>query len=81
MVKFNEEFSENILLKRALVGLFAGFSLSLMAASPVRAGELLSFSYGPLIRSLRISSLQAFAKDGTVAEDLAFFLQFTPANK
>ncbi len=52
-----------------------------MAISPVHAGELLSFSYGPLIRSLRISSLQAFAKDGTVADDLAFFLQFTPASK
>jgi hypothetical protein len=47
----------------------------------VHAGELLSFSYGPLVRSMRISSLQAFAKDGSLAEDLAFFLQFTPANK
>jgi hypothetical protein len=52
-----------------------------MAISPLHAGELLSFTYGPLIRSLRISSLQAFAKDGSVAEDLAFFLQFTPASK
>jgi predicted dienelactone hydrolase len=81
MLNFDAEFSENILLKRALVGLFAGFSLSLMAVSPVHAGELLSFSYGPLIRSLRISSLQAFAKDGSIADDLAFFLQFTPPNK
>ena len=52
-----------------------------MAVQPVRAGEVLSFSYGPLIRSLRISSLEAFAKDGSVAEDLGFFLQFTPVNK
>jgi predicted dienelactone hydrolase len=52
-----------------------------MAISPAHAGELLSVTYGPLIRSLRISSLQAFAKDGSVADDLAFFLQFTPANK
>ena len=85
MLNLNQEFKENvllkILLKRALGTLFAGLSLPLMAISPVHAGELLSFSYGPLIRSLRISSLQAFAKDGSVAEDLAFFLQFTPANK
>jgi predicted dienelactone hydrolase len=69
------------LLKPALVALFAGLSAPLIAISPVHAGELLSFSYGPLIRSLRISSLQAFAKDGSVADDLAFFLQFTPANQ
>ena len=69
------------LLKPALVALFAGLCAPLMTISPVHAGELLSFSYGPLIRSLRISSLQAFAKDGTVADDLAFFLQFTPANQ
>ena len=81
MLGFDVEFTQNIVLKRALVALFAGLSVPLMAIGPVQAGELLSFSYGPLIRSLRISSLQAFAKDGSVADDLAFFLQFTPASK
>jgi predicted dienelactone hydrolase len=81
MLVFDSEFGDNIVLKRALVALFVGLSVPLMAIGPVQAGELLSFSYGPLIRSLRISSLQAFAKDGSVADDLAFFLQFTPANK
>lgn len=81
MLKFVNIFREKVLLKRALAGFFVGLAGPVMALSPVHAGELLSFSYGPLIRSLRISSLQAFAKDGTVADDLAFFLQFTPANK
>jgi len=81
MLVSDAEFRDNIVLKRALVALFVGLSVPLMAIGPVQAGELLSFSYGPLIRSLRISSLQAFAKDGSVADDLAFFLQFTPANK
>jgi predicted dienelactone hydrolase len=72
---------KNISLKPWLVGLLAGLSLPLLSGSPVQAGEVLSFSYGPLIRSLRISSLQAFAKDGSVADDLAFFLQFVPASK
>jgi predicted dienelactone hydrolase len=81
MLNFDQQVKENIVLKSALVALFAGLSVPLMAISPVQAGELLSFSYGPLIRSLRISSLQAFAKDGSVADDLAFFLQFTPANQ
>ena len=81
MLNFDQQVRENILLKRALATLFAGLSVPLMAISPVQASELLSFSYGPLIRSLRISSLQAFAKDGSIADDLAFFLQFTPANQ
>jgi len=85
MVNFDQKIKENIMLKLlfkpALVALFAGLAAPLMAISPVHAGELLSISYGPLIRSLRISSLQAFAKNGSVADDLAFFLQFTPANQ
>lgn len=55
MLNFHQEFNENVLHKilrnRALGTLFAGLSLPLMAISPVHAGELLSFSYGPLIRS------------------------------
>ena len=59
MLNFHQEFNENVLhkilrntlLNRALGTLFAGLSLPLMAISPVHAGELLSFSYGPLIRS------------------------------
>jgi predicted dienelactone hydrolase len=85
MINFDQQIKGNImikiLLKPAIVALFAGLCAPLMAISPVHAGERLSFSYGPLIRSLRISSLQAFAKDGSVADDLAFFLQFTPANQ
>ncbi|MCP9888148.1 alpha/beta hydrolase [Cyanobium sp. ATX 6A2] len=49
-------------------------SAAVLAGQPARASETLSFSYGPLIRSLKVSSLQKFAEDGTVEEDLAFFL-------
>jgi predicted dienelactone hydrolase len=45
-----------------------------LLGQPARASETLSFSYGPLIRSLKVSSLQTFAEEGTVEEDLAFFL-------
>ncbi|MFQ6538028.1 MULTISPECIES: alpha/beta hydrolase [Aphanothece] len=45
-----------------------------LAGLPAKASETLSFSYGPLIRSLKVSSLQKFAADGTVEDDLAFFL-------
>ncbi len=64
---------------RVLRGQLIGLALLAVAGSgllsqPARAEETLSFSYGPLIRSLKLSSLDAFAKDGTVEEDLAFFL-------
>ncbi|WP_216905159.1 alpha/beta hydrolase [Synechococcus sp. CCY 0621] len=68
-------------LKRSFAGviaaLSAGLAGALMAAAPVQAGETLSFSYGPLIRSLKISSLKTFADSGKVPEDLAYFLQFS----
>ncbi len=64
---------------RVLRGQLIGLALLAVAGSgllsqPARAEETLSFSYGPLIRSLKLSSLDAFAQDGTVEEDLAFFL-------
>ncbi len=69
------------MIKRACAGVIAaltvGMAGAVVAASPVRAGETLSFSYGPLIRSLKISSLKTFADNGTVPEDLAYFLQFS----
>ena len=62
------------LAARAL-GLCVGLAgAAVLAAAPARASETLSFSYGPLIRSLKVSSLQKFAEDGTVEQDLAFFL-------
>ena len=44
----------------SLAGCLAGVVL---ASAPALAGESLSFSYGPLIRSLKISSLKHFAND------------------
>ncbi len=60
---------------RKVLGLSLVLSgVAVMADMPSQAAETLSFSYGPLIRSLKVSSLETFAEDGTVAEDLAFFL-------
>jgi predicted dienelactone hydrolase len=61
-------------------------SLSLLGAAPpglaqqameqasATPSKSLSFSYGPLIRSLKVSSLETFVKTGQVENDLAFFL-------
>ena len=65
------------MLKRARAGLTAVAAISLLTAPPALAEETISFSFGPLIRSLKVSSLKTFAADGTVPDDLAYFLQFT----
>lgn len=60
---------------RKVLGLSLVLSgVAVMADMPSHAAETLSFSYGPLIRSLKVSSLETFAENGTVEEDLAFFL-------
>jgi predicted dienelactone hydrolase len=69
------------MLKRKFTSVAACLAGAVLASAPAHAGESLSFSYGPLIRSLKISSLKQFAKDGKVAEDLAFFLQLTTAKQ
>jgi hypothetical protein len=65
------------MLKHAWAGLSASLAISLVAAAPALAGETISFSFGTLIRSLKISSLKTFADTGSVPEDLAYFLQFS----
>lgn len=69
------------MLKLKSTSLAACLAGAVLASAPAHAGESLSFSYGPLIRSLKISSLKQFANDGTVPEDLAYFLQFTSAKQ
>jgi predicted dienelactone hydrolase len=45
---------------------------------PARAADKLYFSYGPLLLpSLRVESLETFAKDGTIDKNLKFYLRGT----
>ncbi|ACB49545.1 unknown [Crocosphaera subtropica ATCC 51142] len=57
--------------------------LGILATSlPVTAAEKLYLSYGPLMLSLRVESLELFAKDGTINQDLGFYLdRATPAQQ
>ena len=41
---------------------------------PIKAAEKIYFIYPPVSQSLRVSSLEAFAKDGTINKDLSFYL-------
>jgi len=56
--------------------LFLGTALTLLAALPTQAAEMVRFSFWLLERSVSVDSLEAFAEDGTVAPDLALVLRF-----
>lgn len=53
-----------------------GIALISLTLLPARAAEKVYFSYNLLERSVSIASLEAFANDGAVNPDLAFFLNF-----
>ena len=57
-----------------------GMISALLTAVPVDAAESLLFRYGFLSRSLQISSLEAFAEDGVVNSDLAFYFRLAGAD-
>jgi predicted dienelactone hydrolase len=53
-----------------------GIAFVALMTLPVRAAEKVYFSYGLFERSVSVSSLEAYAEDGTLNADLAFFLRF-----
>lgn len=67
------------LLAKLARSLVWGGAVALLTALPGAAAERLVFSYGQLEFYLSVDSLEAYAKDGTVAPDLAFFLRFLPS--
>lgn len=73
---------ESLLSDRAqsLRYLSLGILSALLTAVPVRAAEKITFLYGPLVESLQVSSLNTFAKDGTVEPDLAFYFNMAKAD-
>ncbi|MGK7897090.1 MAG: alpha/beta hydrolase [Xenococcus sp. (in: cyanobacteria)] len=62
-------------LSRWLVSLAMGLSTTAIVAMPLKAAEEIYFYYSPLIDSVRVSSLELFAKEGTVNQDLGFYLK------
>ncbi len=53
---------------------FGVISSALITAAPARAAEKLYLTFGPLKLSLRVSSLETFAKEGKINQDLALYL-------
>ena len=60
---------------KAKAALFClGFLSVGLTSIPVKAAEKIFFSYGPLMFPLKVESLEIFAQDGTINDDLAFYL-------
>lgn len=49
--------------------------------TPLRAAEKIYVSYGILERSIAVSSLEAYARDGTIDDDLAVYVQYGDAKQ
>ena len=62
--------SAHHLLQTAALGLLSGVA----AALPARSAENIYFDYGPLGRVLPVASLETFAADGTVDNELATYV-------
>ncbi|WP_013322655.1 alpha/beta hydrolase [Gloeothece verrucosa] len=63
----------NISIRPLMFGLFCAMATCL----PVSAAEQIYLTYGPLKLSLKVDSLETFAKDGTINNDLGFYLKRT----
>lgn len=51
-----------------------GLTSTFLTSLPVKAAEKLLFTYGPIELSVKVESLELFAKDGTINEDLGQYL-------
>ncbi|MEM9767848.1 MAG: alpha/beta hydrolase, partial [Cyanobacteria bacterium P01_D01_bin.71] len=65
------------LLQATTISLCAG----IMAALPARSADNIYFDYGPFGRTLPVSSLETFAEEGIVDDELAPFFNFIPSDK
>lgn len=68
-------------LRRWIVPLTLGATAAVAIAMPLKAAEKIYFFYSPFIDSLRVNSLETFAKSGTIERDLAFYLNLAGVNE
>lgn len=69
------------IFRRPKLSLLLGLASALLTAIPATAAEKLYFSYSLFQESLQVKSLEAFAKDGTINSDLAFYFWLAGANR
>lgn len=62
--------------KSSKIGYFTlGIISAILTAIPVNAAERIRFNYGPLALSISLDSLETFAKEGTINNELDFYLR------
>lgn len=72
----------NLMKKRSKLTLFLlGIAAVSLTSFPVKAAEKLFLTYGPLKLSVNVESLETFAKDGTVNDDLEEYLGLIAPDK
>lgn len=54
-----------------------GILSTLVTSLPVKAAEKIYLTYGPVKMSVKVASLETFAKDGTINKNLEFYLKST----
>jgi predicted dienelactone hydrolase len=58
-----------------------GTLTALTVSLPVNSAEEIYFVYSPIEESLKVSSLEKFVKDGTIDENLAFYMNIVNPNE
>ena len=66
---------------RSLASLTLSFFATAATAFPLQAAEKILFVFTPLNLSLQVKSLELFAEDGTINNDLGFYINLTGASK
>ena len=77
----NHTNSPKLSLSRSLQSLALGAITVASMAIPVKAQQTLYFVFPPLKESLKVESLDTFAQDGTINQDLGFYLKLAKADE
>jgi predicted dienelactone hydrolase len=67
--------------KRKMSSLLLAIGATFLTLIPAQAAEKIFFTYDPLNVSVRVSSLELFAKEGKIDKNLAFYLQFASSEQ
>jgi predicted dienelactone hydrolase len=67
--------------KQKLSSFLLAMGATFLTLIPAQASEKIFFTYDPLNVSVRVSSLELFAKEGKIDKNLAFYLQFASSEQ
>ena len=67
--------------KQKLSSLLLAMGATFLTLIPAQAAEKIFLTYDPLNVSVRVSSLELFAKEGKIDKNLAFYLQFASSEQ